>query len=207
MSSSRAEVYIIESLDENDDREGEVIYRTLKMSKKEPIYRYIRTRNELEHFLDEFEDSKYRYLHISCHGNRNGVATTLDQISVEEFSEIVGPVLDERRLFLSTCQASTMKMASAIFQKGDAYSIAGPKNKIYFDDSVILWSSFYHLMFKTDSTRMKRSHIKQNLSKSAALVAEKINFYYPVSHTDRRAKWLHLPEQQKSRVSHNLTSD
>lgn len=193
MGSGRAEVYIIESPNEDDDREGEVIYRTLKMAGKDPVYRFIRTVNELQHFVDDFEDSEYRYLHLSCHGSRRGIATTLDHISIAAFAEIVGPALDNRRLFLSTCLASTMEMATAVFAAGGATSVVGPTNEIHFDDSVILWSSFYHLMFKTNFRRMKRIDIKENLAKAALLVGERVSFFHPRSVTDRRARSLSLP--------------
>ncbi len=193
MTAGRAEVYIIESLQEDDHREGEVIYRTLRMAGKEPIYRYIRTIDELDHFVDDFEDSEYRYLHVSCHGSRGGIATTLSEIPTATFAKIVGPALDKKRLFMSTCLAATMEMATAVFAEGGATSVAGPTNSINFDDSVILWSSFYHLMFKTDFKRMKRNHIKENLAKAGLLVGEKINFFHPRSATDRRAKCLKLP--------------
>jgi len=42
---------------------------------------------------------------------------------------------------------------------------------------VILWTSFYHLMFKANEKAMKRDQIKQTLAKTALLVGEKINFY------------------------------
>jgi hypothetical protein len=35
-------------MDEDSRKEGEVIYRTLKMSGKNPYYVYIRSRNELK---------------------------------------------------------------------------------------------------------------------------------------------------------------
>jgi len=50
------EVFIRESLkfsEETDYREGEMIYRSLRMSLKEPIYRYVRTLTEFEHFVEE----------------------------------------------------------------------------------------------------------------------------------------------------------
>lgn len=195
MTTGKADVYIIESLKEDDDREGEVIYRTLKMAGKDPIYRYIRTVEELDHFVNDFEDSEYRYLHISCHGSRTGISTTLGHIPTQAFADIVGPALDDKRLFLSTCKAATMEMASAIFRAGKATSVAGPTNSINFDDSVILWSSFYHLMFKTDFKRMKRDHIKENLAKAGLLVDEKINFFHRIRAGDDRAKWVKLPSK------------
>ena len=177
---SKADVYIIESLNFDEEekyREGEMIYRSLRMSGKEPIYNYVRTVAELEHFVEEFEASGYRYLHISCHGSRSGVSTTLESITTDDFAEIVGPSLDGKRLFLSTCQASTPAMARAVFSQGNCTSLAGPVNKICFDDSVILWTSFYHLMFKANAKAMKRSQIRQTLAKSALLVGEKMNLF------------------------------
>jgi hypothetical protein len=82
---SKPEVFIIESLrfdEEADYREGEMIAKALAMSLKTPLYRYVRTRAEFEHFVDEFEDSGYRYLHISCHGSANGISTTLDPLAI-----------------------------------------------------------------------------------------------------------------------------
>ena len=149
------------------------------MSLKNPLYHYVRTIKEFEHFIDEFESSDYRYLHISCHGSKTGVSTTLESMTTKEFAEIVGPALDGRRLFLSTCLASSQAMADAVFANGKCTSLAGPRGEINFDDSVILWTSFYHLMFKANNKAMKRDQIKQTLAKCALMVGEKMNFYAP----------------------------
>ena len=64
---SKPEVYIIESLgldDENRRKEGEIISRTMRLSGKKPIYRYVRTQRELEYFVSDFAKSNYRYLHV-----------------------------------------------------------------------------------------------------------------------------------------------
>jgi hypothetical protein len=179
-NSTKAEVFIIESLkfeEEQDYREGQMIAQALRMSLKEPQYRYVRTKTELAHFVDEFEDSGYRYLHISCHGSHTGVSMTLDDLMIAEFADIVGPVLDRKRLFLSTCQASTARMAEAVFAKGGCMSLAGPANLMNFDDSVVLWTAFYHLMFKADANRMKRLQIEATLSSLAKLLGEQVNFH------------------------------
>jgi hypothetical protein len=179
---TKPEVFIIESLnfdEETDYREGEMIYRSLRMSLKKPKYHYVRTLAEFKHFIKEFEESDYRYLHISCHGNKDGISTTLDHIATNEFGKIVGPVLDGKRLFLSTCLASTRAMAKAVFKNGKCLSLAGPRNSINFDDSVILWTSFYHLMFKSNNKSMQPTVLRENMSKCAVTVGEEINYYYP----------------------------
>lgn len=193
---SKPEVFIIESLkfdEEQDYREGDMISRSLRMSLKNPLYHYVRTVTEFKHFIREFAKSDYRYLHISCHGNKHRIGTTLESMTTEEFAEIVGPALDGKRLFLSTCLASTQVMADAVFANGKCTSLAGPKDKINFDDSVILWTSFYHLMFKTNQKVMKRDKIKQTLAKCASLVEAKMNFYIP--RTGKPAIKTLLPER------------
>lgn len=193
--STKPDVFIIESLkfDEEDDyREGQAVAGSLRLSRKDPIYRYVRTAKELQHFVDEFEDSTYRYLHLSCHGNRSGIALTLDDLSTADFAAIVGPALEKKRLFLSTCQASTTEMAAAIFAHSACYSVMGPVNKINFDDSVIFWTSFYHLMFKTNDRAMKRGLITRTISQCATIVDEKIAYYTP-SKTKGAAGRLVLP--------------
>ncbi|MBP2549680.1 hypothetical protein J2858_002603 [Neorhizobium galegae] len=198
---TKPEVFIIESLkfeEEADYREGEMIYRSLRMSNKNPLYRYVRTMTEFEHFVGEFEESNYRYLHISCHGSRSGISMTLDDMTTQEVGEIVGPALEGKRLFLSTCLASTSAMAEAVFSNGGCTSLAGPKNKINFDDSVILWTSFYHLMFKANQKAMKRDILMETLSKCASTVGEKINCYRPGK--DRKAIHTLLPEPIKRTI-------
>ena len=174
------EVYIVETLDVADEdhrREGEVITQVLRMAGKTPRYRYVRTAKELEHFAGEFSASGYRYLHISCHGNVGLFGLTLDQLTDVEFADIVGPVLGERRLFLSTCLATTADFAQLIFDRSDCYSVAGPVGSIDFTDAALLWSTFYHLMFRTSAKSMQKNAILENIAKVATCVDERMRLF------------------------------
>jgi hypothetical protein len=69
--TTEANVCIVESIDmlqEDSLKEGEIIARTLRMSNKKSQYVYVRNRRELECVIEEFGRSKFRYLHLSCHG-------------------------------------------------------------------------------------------------------------------------------------------
>src|SRR4051812_29448548 len=82
-SDTVPEVFIIESLeleDEEEGREGAVLAAVLKMCGKNPLYYYIRTEAELEMLAGKFKESGYRYLHISCHGGDDALHTTIDVI-------------------------------------------------------------------------------------------------------------------------------
>ena len=67
------DVFIIESLRFEDEKkelfEGRMISQILRLNDKKSEYYYIRTKRELKEVLDIFYDSKFRYLHISCHGS------------------------------------------------------------------------------------------------------------------------------------------
>jgi hypothetical protein len=86
---TKPEAFIIESLtfeDENLQRfEGSFLSQILHLAGKEPKYYYIRTEKELRKILKLFQQSDYRYLHISCHGSKKSIYTTLDEIPFSRF--------------------------------------------------------------------------------------------------------------------------
>lgn len=179
----QAQVFIIESLDFEDetdeDFEGKIICNILKMNRKQPIYFYIRTKKELEEVLDKFEDSQYRYLHISCHGSRNSMSTTLDQIPIQEFGKLVSNYLSDKRLFISACSLVNGRLAKSVFDSSACYSMVGPSKDVNFSDAAILWASFYHNIFRIDESKMKRKDIEDQLEKSSKMFDVDLAFYFP----------------------------
>ena len=178
---SKSDVFIIESLsfdDENEKlHEGEILSNILKLNGKEPIYYYIRTANEFDHILDIFENSKYRYLHLSCHGSENSMQTTLDSIGFDELEAMLAPCLDYRRLFLSACSMVNESLATKLMANTKCHSVIGPGDKVAFTDSAIFWASFYHLMFVENFESMVMKDIQSSLKKLAALFDVPINYY------------------------------
>lgn len=178
---TKPEVFIIESLSfENEkDRlfEGKIISNMLHLSEKSSVYYYIRTQAELEKVLDIFWDSNYRYLHLSCHGSQKSLLTTLDDLNFNELSELLEPVLENRRLFLSACSMTNDNLAKAVIPSSDCYSILGPAKDIHFNDAAILWATFYHLMFKDNCRSMNRSRILQYANNVSTMFKVPLNYY------------------------------
>lgn len=93
MATTKPEVFIIESLqlpDEEIDRfEGNRLADMLVLSDKKCKYFYIRTAIELTKIMEVFDESQYRYLHLSCHGLVNdsndtvGLATTINHLEFD----------------------------------------------------------------------------------------------------------------------------
>lgn len=178
---TKPEVFIIESLrledEENKRFEGRILADVLKICDKNPHYFYCRTKTEFELFLKKFRDSGYRYLHLSCHGNINGIETTLDSISSVELAGMMKGLMKNRRLFVSACEVGTELFSTVISgQNKGMYSIAAPSVKIRFDHAVAFWTSFYVKAFTIDASTMKRKTIRAALRKLCVLF--EIDFHW-----------------------------
>ena len=175
-------VYIIETLnisDENDcTSEGSMIQQMLDYSGVQCVYRYVRTSHELKYFLEDFAQSGLRYLHISCHGSNQNIATTLDEIPFSELMSLLPPrCLDNRRLFLSACSSTNKNLAELILNQTKCYSIIGDGEEIRMDAAAIFWSSFYFAMLADDQTKMRRRDIKFVLRTCSRLCNIPVNYF------------------------------
>lgn len=175
-------VFIIESNqwkdEEENRREGFILGEMLSLSQKHFEYRYIRTSKELTSVLEQFKKSRFRYLHIACHGYSEGFAFTLDDIPFDEFINIVSPSLNYRRLFISACSCVNKTLSIPILTNTNCYSVIGPERDIVFSDSAIIWAAFYSLMFKRNRESMSGFEIKSVLSNICSLFNVRFNAYF-----------------------------
>ena len=178
---TKPELFIIESLTLDDEKaerqEGDIISRMLQLAGKTGTrYYYIRTARELEEMIDLFDDSHYRYLHISCHANESGMATIFDEVSYADLGKMLKPCLTNRRVFVSACQMASGDLAKELWPGSGCYSLIGPKKSIAFADAAAFWVSFYHLMFKTNEVRMTGKDLHKRITELSALYKEPINY-------------------------------
>lgn len=176
-------VYIIESLDfddeENDRLEGEVLRRHLNLAGVKCKYVYIRTKPELREVLGRFEASRFRYLHLSCHGDSTSIGLTLDSVSHDDLAQLLAPVMHKRRFFLSACAAATKPLAKKLFARvPGCHSMLGPRREVGFEDAAIFWASFYHLMLSNDQRTMQRAAIHVVVRRLALMYRVPINAFF-----------------------------
>ena len=177
-----AQLFIVESLTlENEEErlfEGEILSRMLNLAgKTETRYYYIRTKRELEKILVLFDDSRYRYLHLSCHANRHAMDTTFDPVSFGELGEMLRPCIRNRRVFVSACEMANSQLAGELLPGTGCYSLIGPARGIGFVDAAAFWVSFYHLMFKLNPRRMKHVELKRRIGELSALYEESFHYF------------------------------
>jgi hypothetical protein len=182
---SSPQLFIIESLTREDERaerfEGLILRSILRLSGKESEYFYIRTERELSKIAREFSKSGFRYLHLSCHANRSEMATTYDPIDFVRLGRIFRPHLHGRRVFLSACEMATKVLARELLAGSNCRSVLGPAKGTYFGDAALLWSSFYHLMFRTNPQKMQRKWLEQHAKSTADLFDVALNLFIPAS--------------------------
>ena len=179
--TTKPELFIVESLtfdDEKDGRfEGQILTEILRLCGKNPLYYYIRTKRELRIVLEFFERSGYRYLHLSCHGNSESIATTLDLIRFDELGSLLNPYLDGCRLFISACEAVNDQLARELIPQSGCLSIIGPHEEVTFDEAATMWASFYQLMFRQNSKGMSRENIEPILKGLVGLFEVPVAYY------------------------------
>lgn len=185
-----ASLFIVESVSFDDEAhgrvEGNILSQMLGLAAKETEYRYIRTRQELEVVLRQFRRSTRRYLHLSCHGGPDGVATTLDHIGFDELGGLIGHSLDGRRLFVSACQAVNDDLAGAVMRKQGCLSIVGPDLDVGFDEAAVMWAAFYYLMFKANPSSMNSSVMEKALRQIQDTFEVPVAF---IRRTDKAPYW------------------
>ena len=187
------DVFIVQSL-RFDDEEGQHYRRIVYLAYPEvgrtssAILLHSRLNEPGSKFLDRFEASAFRYLHISCHANRNGIALTLDNLDIDDLGALLSPYLESRRIFFSACKLVTPELARALLKETGCYSVIGPSNAIRFDEAALFWASLYHLMFRNDETVMKRQELQRNLRALSAVLGVNVR-YFSVSQSAEG--WVH----------------
>lgn len=179
---TKPEVYVIESLDPNDEGngrfEGVILARILDLHGKRCKYEYVRTKAQFKSAVKRFGKSGYRYLHISAHANSDGMRTTnQDDIDFVEFGQILHPHLKERRLFVSACRMVHLDLAKAVIPQSGCFSVIGPNEDVYFGDAAILWSSLYHLMFSHNAEKMQRNELVNFLRQTSKLFQVSMSYF------------------------------
>lgn len=180
MINSTYGVFIIESLslfDEQKLTDGQILNQILDLFGIPSRYYYLRTAQELEEIIKEFKNSEFRYLHLSCHGDKEQVCLTLDNLFYYELAELVGPYLKSRRLFVSACEVANFNFAKEFIPKHKCFSVIGSPMKIDIPQSAIFWSSFYYLIYEANENKMKQRDLIKVIEKLAQLFKMPINYY------------------------------
>jgi len=158
------EVFIIEFLREEDEEMGRLeglrLADTLRLADKQPKYFYIRNKAELALLAPIFVQSKYRYLHISCHGGPEGFELQDDFVKFDQFGEIFGGALALRRFFVSACSTGERSLVDALHNTSKGIqSIIAPCVDLYFSHASVIWAALYVSLLELDNGSIRHQDI------------------------------------------------
>jgi len=210
-SHTKPEVFILESLtlkdEEKNQRDGMHLSQALSLYNKNPVYYYFRTERELQELIKQFKASGYRYLHISCHGSASSLRTTFETITYAKFGQIVKGALNNRRLFVSACDAGNSLFSDVVYGANPGlYSVLAPSTPIHFNRSAAFWSAFYFLMFDIDSSAMKRKHLTSRLETIATLFDVSMFYAWNSAHEKKFKDTIFAPDTSSPISVHSVAS-
>lgn len=199
---SKYGVFIVENLRGEDFFDGYNLHEILNLSKIKSIYREVHDKDDFIESINEFKKSDYRYLHISCHSDTDGIEINGDEISNLELSKIFKNKINKKRIFLSACKGGNRNIATAVIRCGGQSVIGTPIN-LYFDKAALFWPSFYHVINCVDDSKMNKQNISSTLKKCVDLFEIPINYYHGIKAEPkylRRYKFRHNQRTTNNRI-------
>jgi len=96
---------------------------------------------------------------------------------------------------MSACEVVNADLAKAVLPKSGCHSVIGPRDAINFDDAVLMWAAFYHLMFRDPEIKaMKGGKIRWAL-RHTRCAFEKEFEYFTRADTSRGYKKVDIDER------------
>lgn len=178
---SKYGVFIIESLRGGDYFDGENLKDILELSNIECEYRDVESIDDFTQAVEDFRNSKLRYLHLSCHADMNGIEINGEALSNKELVSIFKGKIFKKRIFLSTCKAGNKNMATAFINKCGGQSVIGTPIYLYFDKAALFWPAFYHVINTVDQDKMNGHNLSQTLKRCVDLFEIPINYYHAIN--------------------------
>jgi hypothetical protein len=192
-------IFLIESTSRTDEqnnlRERYALEEILGLTGRPMKHYYIRTRTELEKFVQEFGASKYRYLHLASHGCPTGIELTYDFVLFKDLAAVLAPVMDGRRLFISACDGSKNALARPLFRNSTCYSVIGPRGAPPFHKTAIAWAAFYTLMSMENRKVMTKKVIRKKLRIVSSVFGISFNAYFRVGRSSHPEVFVPRPIQ------------
>jgi len=172
-------VFIIESLGANDVNnhrcDGKILEAQLQLIGEESVYRYVLNVSDLRNALCEFDESEFRFLHVSCHGDsaKAYLAANPAGETYEEFSKCFSSKVALTRVTFAACKLGNKSFFEEFcrWNKG-VQSLAAPMNDLPFQRSSLYWATYYTKLI--EECRNSNNHIHRDFIESVVPQLSKV---------------------------------
>lgn len=177
-------VMLIESVGATDlfdsRSEGEGMQRMLHLSGVRSVLRNVCGKASFIDELKVFAASEAEVLHLSCHGNGDGIGfTNGEMMGWAELYSRLEPDIHDKTLCLSSCGATATDKLAKLFCAGHAkpLMIIGSPDSIRWDDALVSWGIVYRaLIFAFDNNNGVESSALMKRSLAAVALARGCDF-------------------------------
>lgn len=170
-------VYIIESSDLHY-KDGQKLREILDLIDFPCHYVAVSNLKEFANAIEEFNQIGFRYLHLSCHADMDGIQIRDTLIDNKDLVPICKGKLSKKRVFLSACKASNLKLATALIERCGAQSIIGSPQNLPFITAATFWPAFYHKVQELDTQSLNRKSLTRILRACVNFFGISINYYH-----------------------------
>jgi hypothetical protein len=194
--------YIIESLKDGDVEDGLIFREALDATKKVPKYRNVKNFKDFKDALVDFENSRYKYLLISSHGDEENLQLTEEYVNVDDFEDFKIK-FTERRIFMSTCYGGSLLFAKYFIRNG-AYSVVGTPDKLDQIVAIGLWPTMLIVFERLNNTILKFSEINRTMKLMAEVYLINLHYYSFVRNKKSMKEYIYLPGIKRDRKDYPL---
>ena len=201
--SYQNDYFIIESLNEDDIKDGEIFFNSLKsLLKYKPVHIGVKNKTEFEKALVEFSKSNYKNLFISSHGDEENIILLEENFNAYDLSELYID-LSKRRIFMSTCNGGSFLLAK-YFIKKNAYSVVGSPEILPQITAVGLWTTMIIIFERLHKESSDFKKINKSLLLLSKIYNINISYFSFVRNKKIMKEYLYDGNKSKKRIDHEI---
>lgn len=195
--------FVIESLNENDIKDGEIFFKSLKsLNKYNPIYIDVKGKAEFEKAIIKFSKSNYKNLFISSHGDEENIVLLNENFNAYDLLDL-DIDLNKRRVFMSTCRGGSFMLAK-YFIKKKAYSVVGLPDILPQITAVGLWTTMIILFERFDKENIDFKKLNKSFLLLSKIYEIKISYFSFLRNKRLMKEYQYNGSNNKKRIDYQI---
>lgn len=196
--------FIIESLQNHEIKDGEIFYKNIELIDDSfyPIYREVNDLKQFENAIEEFSNSKYKFLLISSHGDFENFELNNENVNSYDI-EGMKVDLKGRRIFLSTCEGGSYLIAKYFIKKG-AYSVIGTSIKLRKIIAVAIWLTLHLLFEKSNPFQIDFKELDKALKQLVKIYDIPLHYFSFVREEDKMKEYVYETHKHRKRNNYKI---
>ncbi|MBN2597802.1 MAG: hypothetical protein JXR82_13595 [Marinifilaceae bacterium] len=195
--------YIIESLGQEDIKDGKIFFESLKsINDFNPKYFKVDEFEGLRKVLTEFAKSNYKYLFISTHGDEENLELNNEIVNSYDLDDIEID-LSKKRIFMSSCKGGSFLFAKYFIKRG-AYSVIGTPDNLPQIVAVAMWPTMLILFVRLNNFEVNFSELDKSLKLIVRFYKITMHYYSFIKNENKMKEYIYRCDDHKIRHDYEI---